>query len=203
MTTPRLLALGLTAGAALLLSPAAGLANEPAAGGEPSIFDLPARWDLSLYTLIVFGLLFFILSYFAWPPIMAGMKAREDAITGARDEALAARAAAEAARAELAAKLAAAQGEIRAMLDEARKDADALRTTEREAGVKEAAAERDRAKREIEAAKDQALSEIYTKSVDLAALMSSKALRREMTAADHARLLDESLAEIAAKVSAN
>ena len=203
MTTFR--TLGLLALAALLLSPAAGLATTAAseAAEAKSIFDLPARWDLSIYTLVVFGLLFFILAKYAWPPIMAGMKAREDAITSARDEAIAARNAAETARTELNAKLAAAQAEIRAMLDEARKDAEALRATEREAGVKEAAAERDRAKREIETAKDNALTEIYQKSVSLAALMSSKAVRRELTPADHARLLDESLAELATRVGGN
>ncbi len=217
MTTRQRLAIGLAALALAILTPAVGMAapvagdsghpgvkapaaGDHAAGEQTWIFDLPNRWDLSLYTLIVFGLLFALLSVYAWPPIMAGMKAREQVILTARDEAQAAQREAEAIRADLQARLAAAQGEVRAMIEEARKDAEALRATEREAGVRDAAAERERAKREIEAAKEQALSEIYQRSVQLASLMSSKAIRRELTPADHGRLLDESLAELAGKV---
>ncbi len=182
--------------------PSFAMANEPT-GGEPSIFDLPDRWDLSIYTLVVFGILFFLLSKFAWPQIRTGMKAREDAILNARDEAVNAKKEAEAIRADLQLKMAQAQDEVKGIIEEARRDAAKLRSVERETGVKEAASERDRAKREIETAKDQALSEIYQKSVQLAALMSSKALRREMTSADHSRLIDESLAELKAGVGKN
>jgi F-type H+-transporting ATPase subunit b len=89
------------------------------------------------------------------------------------------------------------------MLEEARRDADDLRAKEREAGTREAAAERDRAKREIDAAKDAALQEIYNQSVQLAALMSSKAIRRNMTADDHSRLVEEALAELKAGPTRN
>lgn len=196
------LAVGLTPAVGMAAPNTATPAGEAGAhtAGKPTIFDLPDRWDLSIYTLVVFVLLFAILSIYAWPAIMNGMKAREQAILTARDEAQAAQREAEAIRADLQARLAAAQGEVRAMIEEARRDADALRASEREAGVRDAAAERDRARREIEAAKEQALSEIYQKSVQLASLMSSKAIRRELTAADHGRLLDESLAELAGKV---
>jgi F-type H+-transporting ATPase subunit b len=171
---------------------------------EPtSLWDLPKRWDLSIYTCIVFLLLLFILSKFAWPQITAGLKAREDLIAQAKDEAIKAKQDAVAMQTKLQAEFAAASDKIRAMMDEARRDADVLRVKEREAGVKEAAAERDRAKREIETAKDQALQEIYQKSVDVAALMSSKAIKRNMTAADHSRLIDEALSDLNLSVSRN
>ena len=51
--------------------------------------------------------------------------------------------------------------------------------------------------REIEAAKDSALHEISQQAIDLAAMMSSKAMKRQITPDDHRRLLDESLAELA------
>ena len=76
------------------------------------------------------------------------------------------------------------------------RDADALRATEREAGVKEAAAEREKAKRDIEGAKDAALDEIYRTAVDLATTLSAKTLGRQITADDHRKLVDESLAEL-------
>jgi F-type H+-transporting ATPase subunit b len=166
------------------------------AAEQKGIFDLPARWDLSIYTLIVFTLLLFFLGKFAWPNIVAGMKAREEGIAKLKDDAIKALEAASVKQTELDAKLAAANDEIRKMLDEARRDAIALREAEKQAGLKEAQQERERAKREIDTAKEQALQEIYQKSVQLAALMSSKAVRRQMTASDHERLIEESLAEL-------
>jgi F-type H+-transporting ATPase subunit b len=160
------------------------------------------RYDLGIFTLIVFGLLCAILFKFAWPKISEGLAKREANIAAVRDEAVKAKQDAEETRAKLQADLASAQDRIRAMMDEARRDADALRAKEREAGVKEAAAERDRAKREIESAKDAALADIYQQAVELATKLSSKTLARTVTADDHKRLLDESLAELKRSASA-
>ena len=57
-------------------------------------------------------------------------------------------------------------------------------------------AERERIRREIGTARDQALKEIYEQSVQLAALVSTKAIQRELTPADHARLLDDALRDL-------
>jgi len=184
--------------ALLTLLLVAGPASATESGG---VFDLPARWDLSIYTLIVFLILLAIAAKFAWPAITAGIQAREDLIVQVRDEAMLARKEAEGIRAELAAKMGQAQDEIKALLDEARKDAERLRATEREIGQKEAAAERERAVREIEAAKGQAIAELYQRSVQLASLMAGKAIRREINPGDHARLIEESLAELKVRVN--
>lgn len=165
-------------------------------------FAAPKRYDLGIYTLIVFGLLLFILTKFAWPNIAAGLKKREAAILGAREEAAKSKAEAEELRAKLQKDYAEAQDKIRAMLDEARRDSEALRVTEREAGAKEAQAERERARREIQTEKDAVLQELYQQAVQLAAMMSSKTIRRSLSADDHRRLLDESLAEIRTSVKA-
>ncbi len=154
------------------------------------------RWDLGIYTLVVFGLLLAILSIFAWPAIREGLEKREATILGAQEEAKKDRAAALEALTKAKAELDAAALQVKAMLDEARRDADALKVSEREAGVKDAAAERERAKREIDAAKDTALKEIYEQAVKLAAMISEKALQRSISTEDHRRLLDESIAEL-------
>lgn len=163
---------------------------------DPIAFTGYQRWDLAIYTVIVFGLVFWVLSKYAFPHIVAGLKKREELIASAKDEAVLAKKEAEEMRKKLQEEYQAANDKIRGLMEEARRDADALRAKEREAGQKEAATERERAKREIDAAKDAALQEIYQKSVDLATLMSSKAIRRNMNADDHRRLIDESLAEL-------
>ncbi len=178
--------------AALLVTPALALAAD--AGGTKNVLEP----DLvnSIVTLIVFGALLAVLYTFAWGPILQGLKARETAQFAAVEESKRARDEAAAMRAQVQAELAKAADQVRALLDEARADAANLRTTEREAGVKEAAAERDRARREIEVAKDTALDEIYRTAVDLATNLSAKTLGRQISADDHRKLLDESLAEL-------
>ncbi len=185
----------------VLLTVAPALAQEHGGGGdEPktgglSFLDLQ-RWDLGIETLIVFGLLCAVLYFLAWPKISEGLDRREHMVREARDEAVRTKREAEELRTRLQAEFAQAHDQIRTMLDEARRDAEALRAKEREAGRRDAAAERDRAKREIDAAKEAALQEIYQQSVQLASLMSSKAIRRQLTVEDQGRLLEESLAEL-------
>lgn len=193
----RFLLPSLAAAVVLLAAAPDALAAAPAGekSGGLSFLQLH-RYDLGIFTLIVFGLLVLVLSRTAWPKITDGLAKREAAIFGARDEAVRVKAEAEETRAKLQKEYAEAQDKIRAMLDEARRDADALRATEREAGVKEAAAEREKAKREIETAKDTALDEIYRTAVDLATTLSAKTLGRQITADDHRKLVDESLAEL-------
>ncbi|MGL6097463.1 MAG: hypothetical protein ACRC7O_16905 [Fimbriiglobus sp.] len=183
----------------LLAVPAAALADTGGAKPNP----LSPNLVNAGVTVLVFLALLAVLRAFAWGPIMAGLQAREDANFAALDEARKAKGEAEELRVKLAADMAAAQDKVRGLIEEARRDADILRQKEREAGVKDAQEERERAKREILAAKDAALKEIYDSSVQLAATMSAKTIARQITPDDHRRLLDESLAELAAAVKAS
>jgi F-type H+-transporting ATPase subunit b len=156
------------------------------------------RYDLGIYTLIVFGILMFVLAKYAWPHIREGLEKREVNIRAALDQAKQGQTEATALLAAAKRQMDEGASQVKAMLDEARRDADVLRASEREAAAKDIAAEKDRAKREIQAEKDSILKEVYDQSVKLAALMSEKALRRTVSADDHRRLLDESLAELRA-----
>lgn len=198
LTTParRAVPFLIAAVAILVVGEPAVASDAPAGeGGGLSFLDLH-RYDLGIFTLIVFGLLCVILYFFAWPKISAGLAKREADIAAAKDEAIKAKQDAEALRDELKAEFAAAQDKIRAMMDEARRDADALKASEKAVGVKEAEAERERAKREIETAKEQALQEIQQTAVQLASLMSTKAIGRSLGDDDHRRLVAESLSEL-------
>jgi len=180
--------------AAPALALAAG-GKEGLADGKAAFIDIH-RYDLGIYTLIVFGLLFLILAKFAWKPFTEGLRKREQGLLDLGKAAARDRQEAEELRVKLQKDLAAAQDQVRAMIESARKDADSLRAQEREAGAKDAAAERERAKREIEVAKDTALNEIYQQAVELATMLSAKTIARQISADDHRRLLDESLAEL-------
>jgi F-type H+-transporting ATPase subunit b len=154
------------------------------------------RYDLGIYTLIVFGILVFVLGKYAWGPMMAGLDKREANLRKAHDDADAARAEAQKALDDVRARLAKTNEEVRAMLDEARREAQGVKDQMKADAATEIQAERDRIRREIDMARDQALQEIYQQAVQLAALVSTKAVKRELTPADHERLLNDALADL-------
>jgi F-type H+-transporting ATPase subunit b len=157
---------------------------------------LALSWDLGLWTLVVFILLLLILSKLAWRPMLEGLQKREANIRGAIEEAQKAREEAQTARAQLQKQLDHAGEQVRDMLDEARRDAQHT-TDEMVAKARgEIQTERDRLRREIDTAKDQALKHIWEQSAQLATLISAKAIRRQLSADDHRRLVDEALGEL-------
>jgi len=154
------------------------------------------RWDLGIYTLVIFGLLVGILGKFAWGPLISGLDQREAALLKIHSDAEASKAEAQKALAEIQARLAKANDEVRAMLEEARRDAQSVKDQLKAEAAADAQAERERGRKEIEMARDQALQEIYQQAVQLASLVSTKAIKRELTPSDHARLVDEALADL-------
>jgi F-type H+-transporting ATPase subunit b len=200
----RLFALALFAVFALAAPALAADAHAGEGGGgmlDKLKFTGIKRWDLGLYTLIVFGILMFVLAKFAWPKISKGLAAREEKILGALEQAKQDRAEAEARLAEAKKQLAEAAQQASAILAEARKDAEALKVAETEKGAKEAQADRERARREIDAKIETMRKELQQELVQLATLMASKALRRQVTIQNQQELLDESIAEL--KTGAN
>jgi F-type H+-transporting ATPase subunit b len=160
------------------------------------------RWDLGIWTLVVFGILFVVLGKFAWGPMMKGLDAREAAMRKTHEDAEAARVETAKSLEEIKARLAKANDEVRAMLDEARRDAQSLKDKMKADAAGEIAAERERVRKEIDTARDAALQEIYQQAVQLAALVSTRAVKRELTPADHSRLIDEALVDLKSNLSA-
>jgi F-type H+-transporting ATPase subunit b len=154
------------------------------------------RYDLAIWTFVVFGLLIVVLGKYAWGPVMAGLDKREANLRKAHDDADTARLEAQKALDDVKARLAKANDEVRAMLDEARREAQTVKDRFKADAATEIQAERDRIRREIDMARDQALQEIYQQAVQLAALVSTKAIKRQLTPADHQGLLDDALADL-------
>jgi F-type H+-transporting ATPase subunit b len=157
---------------------------------------IPKRFDLGLWSIIIFLVLFFVLRKFAWKPMIEGLHKREEKIRGALEQAEKTRQEAMQLQAKLDAQLREAGGRIAAMMDEARREAQGVKDQMVAEAKAEIQHERDRLKRETDMTKDQALKEIWQQAVALAALMSTKAVRRALTPEDHKRLLDESLKEL-------
>jgi F-type H+-transporting ATPase subunit b len=157
---------------------------------------LALSWDLGLWTIVVFGLLLFVLRRLAWTPWLEATRRREQNIQQALLEAQRAREEAQRLRSQLQSEMDRAAEKVREILDEAR--ADAQRATDEMLGKTRAEIqkERERLHREIGMARDQALQEIWNQTAQLATLVSAKAIRRQLSPDDHRRLVDEAIAEL-------
>lgn len=163
---------------------------------EKPVNILEIKWDLGLWTLVVFLLLLLILKKVAWGPMLEGLKKREESIRTAVEEAKRVREDAARDRAAFQKQLDEAQQEIPRLMEEARRDAAALKEEMRTQAQAEIQSERQRLRREIDMARDQALQELWSQSARLATLISSKIIKRELKVDDQKRLVDESLEEI-------
>ena len=179
-----------SAAAAGLATPLAALAAE-AEGGAWS----PFQGDVgnALWTWVVFLLVFFVLARFAWKPLLGALQGREDFIKSSLEQAKGERDQARVLLGEYEAKLASARQEIEGMIDEARRDAASLREREEAAAKAEAKQIVERARREIGLATDTAVADLYARANQLATLAAAKILERELTPADHERLIAESI----------
>ena len=93
------------------------LAAAPAEGGG-GLMDL--QFNLMFWTLAIFGLLFFLLKKFAFPPILAAVEAREKALEDAIEGAKRDREAAAKLLEEHRAAIEAARGEAQRLIAEGR-----------------------------------------------------------------------------------
>jgi F-type H+-transporting ATPase subunit b len=151
------------------------------------------RYDLSIYTFVVFALLMVLLYKFAWGPIAKGLDARESGIAKMIADAKTASETASKQLQQYELRLTQAQEEAGKIIGEARRQADAVAASIKAEAEAAAQKERDRAVAEIASAKNQALREIAQKSVTTAVDLAGKIIRREVREADHQQLIAESL----------
>jgi F-type H+-transporting ATPase subunit b len=186
--------LGPTVTAALL---AVLLAAEPAwAVDDPKSNLMEPRFDLTLWSIVIFVILFLVLKKFAWGPILEGLTKREHSIQSAIEEAKRAHEEMAKQQAEFQRQLAEANQQIPRLMEQARRQAEQLKEEMRTEAATEINNERQRLRREIEVAKDQALAEIWNQAASLATVISARAIRRSLTPDDHRRLVDDALREI-------
>ena len=180
---------------------AALLCAAPLAAAEEGGSLSPFAGDIgnALWTLVIFGLVVFILGKFAWGPLLSSLQERENFIADALGAAKRDREEAEARLREYTDRLTAARGEATAIVDESRRDAEVVKRRIEEETHAEAGRILERAKREIGIAKDTALKELYGAAAKLSTDLASKVLGREINPQDHERLIRESIAALGDK----
>jgi F-type H+-transporting ATPase subunit b len=159
-----------------------------------SIYEQMA--DLGIWTIVIFVILAIVLWKLAWGPIVQGLHKREESIRSALEEAEKARAETARLRDQLQQEMAQSQDKVRQLLDEGRRAAQRQHDEMMAQARAEIQGERDRLHREIDMARDQALQQLWAQTADLATLVASKAIRRQLSPDDNRRLVDETLVEL-------
>ena len=175
---------------ALLTSPV--LAAE--GGGESNIFA--GDFGNVLWTLVVFGLVVFVLGKFAWGPLLGVIEEREKLIRSSLEQARDDREAAEARLKEYEQRLVDARAEATSIVEEGRRDADDVRARVEKEAREEADKTVERARREIELAREAAIRELFDITGALATNIAGKVVGRELKAEDHKRLIEDAIDEI-------
>jgi F-type H+-transporting ATPase subunit b len=151
---------------------------------------------LMIWTLISFGITFFVLRRFAFGPIQKLIDERRARIRQTLDESDRARAEARRLLEEHRQLRAEARGEAESILTEARRVADSLRERVKE----EADADRQRrleeTRRQIEAETTRALEQIRTEVAELALVAAGKVTRKALDRDDHRRLIEEAIRDL-------
>ena len=135
---------------------------------------------LLLWTLLAFLIVFFILKKFAWPPIIKGLKEREDSIADAISTAERVKAEMVQLKSENESLMAKAREERAAMIKDAKETADKMLANAKE----KAKAEYDKivadAQQAIQQQKNSALTEVKNQVGNLVIEVAEKILRREL-----------------------
>ncbi len=171
------------------------------AAAEESAWDslFAVDFGLSVWTLLTFATLLFILAKFAWKPLLGALDAREKSIQDNIDEAKRQRDEADALLAQYREQLAEGRRQAQAVVAESRAAAETLRKELEAKARDETQAMLANARREIEREREAAVEAVRRESVDVALAVASRLLgerldagRDRQLAMDYIDDLDES-----------
>jgi F-type H+-transporting ATPase subunit b len=166
-------------------------AEAPSGGGLMSL-----QVNLMFWTLLIFGVLFFILKRYAFGPITAAVeereKALEDAIEGAKRD----RDAAAKLLEEHRAKIDAARDEAQKLIAEGRALSEKMRQDMLEQTRREQQELLQRARQEIESERDKAIMQLRREAVDLALAGASKVIEQNLDSSRNRQLVESYLSSL-------
>ena len=159
---------------------------------------LSPNGGLMFWTLIVFVILAFVLSRFAFKPITAAVQSREKALEDAIANAKADREAAAALLAEHRAQIENARNEAQKLIVEGRAIGEKVRSDMIEETRGQQQDMLERARREIDAEKVRAIAELRREAVDLAIAGASKVIEKNLDDDSNRRIVESFLSSIPA-----
>jgi F-type H+-transporting ATPase subunit b len=179
--------------ASLMLTATPAMASEAAEG---PVDLLAPSTGVMAWTLIIFLLLLFVLSKFAFKPLFAAVEAREQALTDAIEGAKRDRAETEAALAQQRAQLEAARNEAQQIIADSRATAEKMRS-DLLAQTKQQQEEMiEQARRAIEGEKAAAIADLRKEAIDLAIAGASRVIEQNLDSTSNRKIVESFLASL-------
>ena len=174
------------------------IAGGPAMAAEGEGF-YPGDLGQAIASVTVFVLLLMVLRKWAWKPLLHQLHRREADIAAALDKAQKREQEANELLELYRTRLEAAGIDAEELLSQSRAEAAEVRRQIVDAAREEARLSAERAREDVEQAKEKALEDLRDATAHLATDIAGRVLRKGLTAEDHRRLLEESLAELRKK----
>ena len=167
------------------------------AGAEaPKANLLSPSGGLMFWTLIIFLILAFVLSKFAFKPITEAVEAREKALEDAINGAKADREAAAKLLAEHQAQIEEARGEAQKMIADGRAIGEKIRAEMVEETRMQQQEMLERARREIDSEKQRAIADLRREAVDLAIAGAGKVIEKNLDDSSNRQIVESFLSSI-------
>lgn len=184
----------------LLLSPASAFAAEEGAANK-SLLD--PHYGLMFWTLIIFAVLFLVLSKFAFGPITRAVEAREQALQAAIDAAKRDREEAANLLAEHRKQIEGARAEAQRLIGEGRAVGEKLRAEMIEETRAQQQEMLERARREIGQEKEIAIGQLRAEAIELAIKGAERVIEKNLDDATNRKLVESFLASAAGRGRTN
>jgi F-type H+-transporting ATPase subunit b len=161
--------------------------NNPLVQPDPGLF---------IWTIITFLVLLALLAKFAWKPLLQALEGRQERIRRSLEDADKARQELERLQQESTKIMQQARIEAESIVAQTRADADRLREELKQKAKEEADNILRNAQQQIQLQTRQAIQQIRHEVADIAVLLASKLLERNLAKEDNARLIDDTLKQI-------
>ena len=160
---------------------------------SPLIKPIPG---LAIWTLVSFGLVYWVLKRYAFGPIQRVIDERRDRIRQNIEDAENSRKEARALLEEHRALISQARGQGEEILAEARRVADSQRQRVKEETEADRQRRLEETKRQIEAETQRALEQIRTEVAELTLVATSKVTGKVLDDDDHRRLIEDAIKDL-------
>ena len=161
--------------------------NNPLIQPDPGLF---------IWTIVTFLVLLALLAKFAWRPLLQALESRQERIRNSLEDAERARQELERLQQESTKILQQARIEAESIVTQTRADAERLREELKQKAKDEADNVLRNAQQQIQLQTRQAIQQIRHEVADIAVLLASKLLERNIAKEDNARLIDDTLKQI-------
>ena len=157
---------------------------------------IEVRLGLMVWTIVCFGITFFVLKRFAFGQIQRVIDERRERIRRSIEEAEKARREARRLLEEHRALIGEARGQAEQILSEARKVAESMARRVKEETEADRQRRLEETKRQIEAETQRALEQIRTEVAELTLIATTKVTGKVLEDADHKRLIDDAIRDL-------